>query len=74
MAEEDPASGRAPGWREVLILASAIVVFVLALDVVTSGLPEFARDVLFRTPLAIAILIVGTVGLLLWVVRGPAKP
>jgi hypothetical protein len=68
----EAAPARSPGWREVLLVAAATVLFVLALEALTSALPAAAQDLVFRTPLAIAILLVGTVGLLVWVVRRPA--
>ncbi len=58
------ATDRAPGWREVLFVAGAIVVGVLALAVLTSLLPTGLQELVFRTPLAIAVLVVVTVGLL----------
>jgi uncharacterized membrane-anchored protein len=54
-----------PGWREVLLVAAGVVVVVLAAAVVTGFLPGAARDVVFRTPLAIGVLVLGT-GWLLW--------
>jgi hypothetical protein len=63
-----------PGWREVLLLGFAVVALVLGLAVVTSMLPAGVQDVVFRTPLAIVVLIVGTFGLLIRVLRRPAPP
>jgi hypothetical protein len=65
------SDGRSPGWRDVLLIAVAIVVVILGLAVLTSLLPVGLQDVVFRSPLAIVVLIVGTVGLLLWVTRRP---
>ena len=70
-----PASGQrahSPGWREVLILGAVVVGVVLGLAVLTSVLPAGLQDVVFRTPLAIVVLAVGTVGLLVWIARRPA--
>jgi len=64
-----PETGRAPGWREVLIVAAIVVGAVLGLAVLTSALPPALQDVVFRTPLAIAVLLVGTIGLLAWLAR-----
>jgi uncharacterized integral membrane protein len=66
----EPAS--APGWREVLTVGAVVVLVVLALAVLTSILPTSLQDVVFHTPLAIVVLLVGTVGLLLWVARRPS--
>ena len=70
MAEPGPV--RQPGWREVFFLGVAVVAIVLGLAFATSVLPVGAQDLIFRTPLAIVVLVVGTVGLLLWVLRRPS--
>ncbi len=64
MAESRPA-GRQPGWREVAVVALVVVAIVLGLAVLTSLLPTTMQEVVFHTPLAIVVLIVGT-GWLLW--------
>jgi len=64
VAEPRPA-GRQPGWREVAIVALVVVAVVLGLAVLTSLLPTTFQEVVFHTPLAILVLIVGT-GWLLW--------
>jgi uncharacterized membrane protein AbrB (regulator of aidB expression) len=56
---------RQPGWREVLRLAIAAVAVVLGLSIVTSLLPTDAQEIVFHTPLAIVVLLIGT-GWLLW--------
>jgi uncharacterized membrane-anchored protein len=56
---------RAPGWREVLIVAVLVVGVVFAIQVLTSLLPTSMQEVVFHTPLAIIVLVVGTLGLLL---------
>ena len=68
---ESSHGSRTPGWREVLMVAGAIVGGVLALAVVTSVLPDQLQGLVFRTPLAIAVLVVGTVGLLARLSRRP---
>ncbi len=68
-ADPAPGTGRAPGWREVLVVAAVVVIAVLGLAVLTSLLPTGLQDVVFRTPLAIAVLLVGTIGLLAWLAR-----
>jgi heme A synthase len=62
---------RAPGWREVLVVAVLVVVGVLGTAVVTSLLPPAGQDLVLRTPLAIAVLAGGTIGLLVWLARRP---
>jgi hypothetical protein len=59
------ASDRSPGLREALLVGGVTVLIVLAAAVVTFLLPADARDLVFRTPLLIAVLIVGTV-FVLW--------
>ena len=61
---------RAVGLREVLILAGTCVVVVLGAAILTSFLPVGAQEVVFRTPLLIAVLIVGT-ALALWRIARP---
>ncbi len=61
---------RGPGLREALVVGGLTVVVVLAAAVVTFLLPQDARDVVFRTPLLILILIVGTAGVL-WRITRP---
>jgi hypothetical protein len=58
-------SRRTPGLREALVVGGLTVLAVLAAAVVTYLLPPDARDVVFRTPLLILVLIVGT-GAVLW--------
>lgn len=64
-----------PGWREVLLVAVAVVGVVLAAAFATSLLPTALQEVVFRTPVAIGVLIVGT-GWLLWRIarREPRAP
>jgi uncharacterized membrane protein YfcA len=56
---------QAAGWREVLIVAAVAVGVVLGAAILTSVLPTDAQRVIFRTPLLIGVLIVGT-GFVLW--------
>jgi uncharacterized membrane-anchored protein len=70
VADGDPTTDRVPGWREVALVAAAIVVGVLALAILTSVLPTGLQEVVFRTPLTIVILVVVTIGLLLRLARG----
>jgi hypothetical protein len=68
-------AGRQPGWREVLLIAAAAVAVVLGAAVLTSVLPTDAQEIVFHTPLAIVVLLLGT-GWLLWRIgrRPPAAP
>lgn len=67
--------GRQPGWREVLLLAATAVAVVLGAAILTSVLPTDAQEVVFHTPLAIVVLLLGT-GWLLWRIsrRPPGSP
>jgi FtsH-binding integral membrane protein len=66
--------GKQPGWREVLMVAGAAVAVVLGAAILTSVLPTGFQEVVFHTPLAIVVLIVGT-GWLLWrISRHPPGP
>ena len=69
------ATGRQPGWREVVLVAAAVVSVVLGAAVLTSLLPTSAQAIVFHTPLTIVVLIGGT-GWLLWRIarRGPGAP
>jgi len=59
------APARSPGWREVLLIAVAIVAAVLVVAALTDVLPDELQRLVFETPLAIVVLIVGT-ALVLW--------
>ena len=63
---------RPVGLRDVLVLASACVVVVLGAAIVTSFLPADAQGVVFKTPLLIVVLIVGT-GAALWRIARPRR-
>ena len=63
---------RTPGLRDALIVGAVTVGVVLAASVVTFLLPPDARDLVFRTPLLILILIVGTAGVL-WRITRPGS-
>jgi len=62
---ERGGAGSQPGWREVLLVAGGVVAVVLGAAVITGFLPAAVQDLVFRTPLAIVVLIAGT-GWLLW--------
>jgi hypothetical protein len=62
---------RQPGLREVLLVGGAVVVIVMAAAGLTALLPRDGQDIVFHTPLLIAVLIGGT-GLVLWrILRRP---
>ena len=67
----EPLPERTPGWREVLIVSAVVVAVVLGAAFITGVLPAAGQDVVFRTPLAIVVILVGTVGLLVRLVRRP---
>jgi hypothetical protein len=62
---------RQPGWREVLIVAGIAVAVVLGAAVLTSVLPTGIQEFVFHTPLAIAVLVIGTAWLLWRISRRP---
>jgi hypothetical protein len=49
----------------VLLVAVAVVALALGAAAVTGLLPPAGQDVIFRTPLVIVVLVVGTVGLMI---------
>jgi hypothetical protein len=56
-------------------VAGAVVVIVLGAAVLTSLLPASAQELVFHTPVAIVVLLVGT-GWVLWRIarQGPGRP
>lgn len=66
---------RQPGWREVVVVAAAVVAVVIGAAVLTGLLPTPVQDVIYDTPLAIVVLIVAT-GWWLWRIsrRDPGTP
>jgi hypothetical protein len=48
----------------VLLVAVAVVALALGLAAVTGFLPPAGQDLVFRTPLVIVVLLVGTIGLM----------
>ena len=63
---------RSPGLREALLTGELVVVVVLLAAVATYLLPGDARDLVFRTPLLIVVLIVGT-AVVLWRISRPGR-
>ena len=66
---------REVGWRRVLVVAALATGVVLGAAVLTAVLPTDAQRVIFRTPLLIGVLLVGT-GFVLWrlAARRPPEP
>lgn len=60
-----------PGWREVVLVAGVIVAIVLGAAFLTSVLPTGVQEIVFHTPLAIVVLVVGTAWLLWRISRQP---
>jgi hypothetical protein len=58
-----------PGLREVILVGLAVVAVVLAAAIVTGLLPAPLRSLVTDTPLAIVVLVAGTAGVLLAIVR-----
>jgi heme A synthase len=63
VVEPGPAR-RQPGWPQVILVASVVVLVVLGTAAATSLLPRELQSLVFRTPLAITVLVVGTAWLL----------
>ena len=64
---------RSVGLREVLLVAGLSVAVVLGAAIATSFLPKALQEVVFRSPLLIVVLIVGTAALL-WRTARPRPP
>jgi peptidoglycan/LPS O-acetylase OafA/YrhL len=64
---------RRPGLREALVVGGLVVVVVLLAAVATFLIPGPGRDLVFRTPLLIVVLIGGT-ALVLWRITRPGRP
>ncbi len=65
------AEARQPGLREVLIVAAVAVAVVLLAAGVTALLPREGQEVVFHSPLLIAVLVVGTAFVLWRILRSP---
>jgi uncharacterized membrane protein YqjE len=71
--KDDDGTIRRPGLRDALLVGLAVVGVVALAAVITWVLPPEGRDVVFRTPLLIGVLIVGT-GFVLWRITRPGRP
>jgi uncharacterized membrane protein len=54
-----------PGWRQVALVAAAVVVVVMGAAVVTGFMPTPIQQAIFHGPVLIGVLIIGT-GWVLW--------
>ena len=71
MAEGAPDDApRQPGWVQVLGVAAVVVLVVLGAAAATSLLPTDVQRLIFRGPIMIGVLIVGTAWLLWRISRG----
>ena len=61
---------RSPGLREALLVGGLTVLVVLGAAVLTFLLPAGVGDIVFKTPLLILVLIVGT-AVVLWRITRP---
>ena len=59
-----------PGWREVILVAIAVVAVVLGAAALTGLMPTPIQQAIFHGPILIAVLIVGTAWLLWRISRG----
>ena len=64
---------RVIGLRDVLLVAGLSVVVVLGAAVATSLLPAEGQAIVFRTPLLIVVLLLGTAAAL-WRISRPRPP
>ena len=54
-----------PGWRQVALVAAAVVVVVIGAAAITGFLPTPVQQAIFHGPVLIGVLIIGT-GWVLW--------
>ena len=59
-----------PGWREVILVAVAVVAAVLGAAALTGLMPTPIQQAIFHGPILIAVLIIGTAWLLWRISRG----
>lgn len=64
---------RAIGFKEVVGVAAVSVVVVMGAALLTSLLPPEGQAIVFRTPLLILVLLIGT-GAALWRISRPRPP
>lgn len=59
-----------PGWRQVALVAVAVVAVVIGAAVLTSLLPTEVQGAIFHAPVLIGVLIVGTAWVLWRIAHG----
>jgi hypothetical protein len=59
-----------PGWRQVALVAGAVVVAVIGASFVTAYLPTQVQQAIFHGPVLILVLIFGTAWVLWRIARG----
>ena len=59
-----PSNRSQPGVRQVVLVAAAVVALVLGAAVLTSLLPAAIQEIVFQTPVAIGVLVIGTAWIL----------
>ena len=68
-----PGHDRSPGGREVLVVAGMILGAVFAVEILSALLPP-VRDAFRGFPVTIAVLVAGTVGVLLLIALRRPRP
>jgi len=64
-----PEGPRGPGWREVLVIAAAVIGVVFTLELASAMLPP-VHDAFVQFPTTIVVLVAGTVGVLALAILG----
>ena len=59
-----------PGWRQVALVAAAVVAVVIGAAVLTSFMPTQVQQAIFHGPVLIGVLIVGTAWVLWRIAHG----
>ena len=60
---------RSPGWREVLVIAAAVIAAVFALELASAILPP-VHAAFVSFPTTIVVLVTGTIGVLAFAILG----
>lgn len=68
----EPSSEHRFGWRNGLALGLAVLVAVYAIAALTAALPPL-RDAVEHLPIAIAVLVAGTIGVLVVILARPRR-
>lgn len=64
-----PDGSRSPGWREVLVIAAAVIAAVFALELASAILPP-VHAAFVSFPTTIVVLVAGTIGVLAFAILG----